>query len=220
MLPMERTFAEQNYQDELDAEMIYATIEEQIAPLYYNRDTGGMPHQWVNTIKKCVADVASNFTTNRMLGDYQARFYDKLAARKQLVMADGYRLARELAAWKRKVSAVWDNVHAVEVQRVRIDNEAIVVGEKYRFEVTLDVAGLRAEDIGVEMVVAQQIVGGEGIDVVATHPLERTRVEGNKVTYALDYSPVQSGTFDVALRIYPHNEYLPHRMDFALVKWA
>ena len=46
MLPMERTFADQHYQDELDAEMIYNTIEEQIAPKYYARDTDGIPHEW------------------------------------------------------------------------------------------------------------------------------------------------------------------------------
>ncbi|WP_295936002.1 alpha-glucan family phosphorylase [uncultured Alistipes sp.] len=220
MLPLERTFAEQNYQDELDAELIYYTIEEQIAPKYYNRDKNGMPHEWVNSIKKCVADIASNFTTNRMLGDYEQRFYNKLAERKHKIISDSYKLAREIAAWKRKVSAAWDKVHVIDVQRVRIDNEAIFVGEKYHFEVTLDVANLRPEDIGVEMVVAQQIVGGDRINVLRTEELRRTRIEDNKVTYTLDYSPEETGTFDVALRIYPHNPNLPHRMDFALVKWA
>ena len=30
----------------------------------------------------------------------------------------------------------------------------------------------------------------------------------------------QAGMFDMALRIFPQNPMLPHRMDFALVKWA
>ena len=102
MLPMERTFADQGYQDELDAEMIYNTIEEQIVPKYYDRGSDGIPHQWVDSVKKCVADIASNFTTNRMLGDYEERFYNKLAARKREIVEGGYKLAREIAAWKRK----------------------------------------------------------------------------------------------------------------------
>ena len=40
------------------------------------------------------------------------------------------------------------------------------------------------------------------------------------MTYALDYTPEETGTYDVALRVYPSNPHLPHRMDFALVKWA
>ena len=106
MLPMERTFADQHYQDELDAEMIYNTIEEQIAPKYSARDTDGIPHERVSSVKRCVADIASNFTTNRMLTDYENRFYDKLAARKREMSAEAYRMAREIAAWKRKVSAL------------------------------------------------------------------------------------------------------------------
>ena len=219
-LPMERTFTDQHFQDELDAEMIYNTIEEQIAPKYYARGVDNIPHEWVASVKKCVADIASNFTTNRMLIDYEERFYNKLAARKRAMADDAYRMAREIAAWKRKVSAAWDQVHAVDVQRVKIDKEAVCVGEKYLFSVTVDIANLRPEDIGVEMVIARQIVGGQTVNVTRTIQLERTKIDGSLVTYALEYTPDEAGTFDVALRIYPSNPNLPHRMDFALVKWA
>ena len=220
MLPMERTFTDQHFQDELDAEMIYNTIEEEIAPKYYNRAEDGIPHEWVKSVKSCVADIASNFTTNRMLIDYEERFYNKLAARKREIVAGGYMLAREIAAWKRKVSAAWDAVRVVNTERVELGQEAIFVGSKYRFSVTLDVANLKPEDIGVEMVVAQQIVGREQVDVKNTIALERTKVEGSMVTYSLEYTPEEAGTFDYALRIFPQNAHLPHRMDFALVKWA
>ncbi len=220
MLPMERTFADQHYQDELDAEMIYNTIEEQIAPLYYQREQDGIPHAWVASVKRCVADIASNFTTNRMLTDYEERFYNKLAARKQQIVEGGYRLAREIAAWKRKVSAAWDQVRVVDVQRVKIEKEAVFVGETYHFEVKLDIANLRPEDLGVEMVIARQIVGGEAVNVTRTVGLACSKVEGSLVTYTLDYTPDETGTYDVALRVFPRNEHLPHRMDFALVKWA
>ena len=129
-------------------------------------------------------------------------------------------LAREIAAWKRKVSSVWDQIRVIDVQRVKIDNKAIFVGEKYHFEVTVDIVSLRPEDIGVEMVIAQQIVGGQNANVMRTIGLKHTKTEGSRVTYALDYTPDEAGTFDVALRIFPENPHLPHRMDFALVKWA
>ena len=114
--------------------------------------------------------------------------------------AEAYRMAREIAAWKRKVSAAWDQVRIVDVQRVKIDKEAVCVGEKYQFAVTLDIANLRPEDIGVEMVVARQIVGGQSVNVTRTIQLERTKADGSRVTYSLDYTPDEAGTFDVALR--------------------
>ena len=220
MLPMERTFTEQRNQDDLDAEMIYSTIEEQIVPKYYARNEKGVPTEWVASIKSCIADIASNFTTNRMLTDYEERFYNKLALRKKEVTADNYILAREIAAWKRKVSAAWDNIKVLDVQRARVDKEAIYVGEAYHYEVTVDIANLSPEDIGVELVVAKQMVASDAANVDYSLPLERVAVNGSLVTYALDYTPRKTGTFDMALRVFPRNEHLPHRMDFALVKWA
>ncbi len=220
MLPMERTYADQRFQDELDAEMIYNTIEEQIVPLYYDRAEDGVPHRWVNSVKKCIADIASNFTTNRMLIDYEERFYNKLAARKRTILDNNYMMAREIAQWKRKVSAAWDNIAILDVKRAEIESEAMFVGKKYRFELTLDLAGLAKEDIGAELVVATQIEAGQAANVVETRRLEIVAEEGNTVTLALDYAPEHTGTFDVALRVFPVNDKLEHRMDFALVKWA
>ena len=219
-LPMKRTFTDQHFQDELDAEMIYNTIEEEIVPKYYNRGADGIPHEWVASVKSCIADIASNFTTNRMLIDYEERFYNKLAARKKTLLADNYKEAREIAAWKRKVSAAWDNVKLVDVKRACIDTEAIMVGETYHFEVTLDIANLHKSDIGVELVVAKQIEFGQGANVQHSVELLPVKATDTLVTYALDYVPENTGMFDVALRIFPKNAKLPHRMDFALVKWA
>ena len=220
MLPQERSFTDQKFQDELDAEMIYNTIEDQIVPLYYDRGQDGIPHGWVNSVKNCISDIASNFTTNRMLIDYENRFYNKLAARKSQMVADNYRMAREIAAWKRKVSAAWDDVKILNVQRVEIDTEAIFVDKTYHYEVALNIGALSPEDIGAELVIAQQIEAGGKVNVVATKPLELTNVTGHEVVLSVDYTPDRTGTFDVAIRVYPKNERLPHRMDFALVKWA
>ena len=220
MLPMERTYADQRFQDELDAEMIYNTIEEQIVPLYYDRSDDGVPHRWVNSVKKCVADIASNFTTNRMLIDYEERFYNKLAARKSLMLDKNYLMARQIAAWKRKVSAAWDNLTILDVKRAEIESEAMYVGKKYHFEVTLNLAGLSKEDIGAELVVATQIEAGQAANVVETRRLDIVAADQDTVTLALDYAPEHTGMYDVALRIFPSNDKLEHRMDFALVKWA
>ena len=220
MLPMERTYADQRFQDELDAEMIYNTIEEQIVPLYYDRAEDGVPHRWVNAVKKCVADIASNFTTIRMLIDYEERFYNKLAQRKKLMLDKNYIMARQIAAWKRKVSAAWDNIVIRDVKRAEIESEAMYVGKKYHFELTIDLAGLQKEDIGAELVVATQIEAGQAANVVETRRLEIVASDDKSVTLALDYAPEHTGMFDVALRVFPVNDNLEHRMDFALVKWA
>ena len=219
-LPMERTFEDQNFQNELDAELIYTTIENDIVPKYYNRGTDNVPHEWVEAIKVCLADIAPNFTTNRMLTDYQERFYGKLYERNTHMRADDFRMAREIAAWKRKVSNAWDKVRIVSAQRIDMGKEAILIGHSYNVEVVVDIDGLKADDIGVEMIMADQIDDGNNVKVVAKRELKLERQEGSLAFYRIASTPDTTGSFDIAIRVFPKNAKLPHRMDFALVKWA
>lgn len=47
----ERTYQDQRYQDELDAETIYNMLEDEITPLYFTRNADGVPETWVQYIK-------------------------------------------------------------------------------------------------------------------------------------------------------------------------
>ena len=220
MLPMERTFDDQGFQDEMDAELIYNTIEEEIAPLYYRRDENNVPHDWIESIKVCVADIAANFTTNRMLNDYEERFYRKLHERHERMVAEDFRMAREIAAWKRRVSSAWDKVHVVNTEQFNMDKEAILIGHGYDVEVVVDIDGLRPEDIGVEMILADQITDNKNVRVIAKRELTFVRQDGSRAFYSVRSTPESTGSFDMAIRVFPKNDKLPHRMDFALVKWA
>lgn len=120
---METVFSDPQYQNELDAEMIYNTIEEEIVPKYYDRDADGIPRAWMASVKKCIAEIASNFTTNRMLRDYEVRFYNRLAARKRELSENDFAVAREIVAWKHKVLAAWPAVKIVDVQRARVGDK-------------------------------------------------------------------------------------------------
>ncbi len=222
MLPMENTFDDPRFQNEMDAEMIYTTIEEQIAPLYYDRDQSNLPVRWVGAIKKCIAEVASQFTTNRMMQDYEDRFYSKLFARHERMVADDFAEAREIAAWKRRVSRSWDKIQVLGFQQYDVGHGVIKLGEHYNLEVTVDVADLKPEEIGVEVLVADQITDGDTSKVKLrnTFQFELVEVSGSVATYRLNSTPENAGSYDVAIRLYAKNPKLPHRMDFALVKWV
>lgn len=220
MLPLESTFEDQRYQDEMDAELIYSTIEEQIAPQYYNRNAENVPTEWVGTIKRCISEVASQFTTNRMMQDYEDRFYEKLYKRHENIIANNFLEAREIAAWKRRVSKSWDKVSILDFKQFDVSHSAVMLGEPYNLEVVVNCDRLSAEDIGVEVVVAEQIVDGKKIKLVNTFEFELASVAGNIATFRLASMPDNSGSFDVAIRVFAKNPKLPHRMDFALVKWV
>ena len=217
-LPQENTYDDANYQNELDAATIYATIENQIAPTYYDLDKdSGLSTTWIGYIKNTIAKVACNFTTNRMLTDYCDHFYLPQSARFNELAADGAKLAREIAAWKKMVRDEWDNIRVISFTQ---PNAAYVLShdKMLKSEVTLDLGRLKPEDIGVETVFASSDVKGT-LHIQEVCELEMIKCENNIATYQTMVLPERTGMYQVGTRIFPKNPRLPHRQDFPLVKW-
>ena len=217
MLPMERAYENQEYQDEMDAEMIYNIIEDDIAPIFYDQNKEGISSRWCAMIKNTIAKVAVNFTTTRMLTDYENQYYFPMRDRVASLKENNFARAIEISDWKRKVNQEWDNIKVVGISVPNRTEQLISIGKTYRGEVTLDVAGLRAEDVGVELVVAEK--KDDKFKVLYTEEFKIMSVEGNKVTYELEAASEIPGALQLAIRIFPKNALLPHRQDFALVKW-
>jgi len=65
----------QELQDRIDSESLYRLLEEEIAPLYYDRDDNGIPHRWIQMMKASIKTNAPLFNTDRMIADYVTRIY-------------------------------------------------------------------------------------------------------------------------------------------------
>ena len=61
--------------DSADAESLYRLLEEQIVPLYYDRDQNGIPHGWVRMAKESLRSIVPRFSARRMLKEYTTRMY-------------------------------------------------------------------------------------------------------------------------------------------------
>ncbi|NLA15139.1 MAG: glycosyltransferase family 1 protein, partial [Bacteroidales bacterium] len=217
-LPEGRTYENQAYQDELDATTIYHMLENEIVPLFYNRDTRGIPAGWVNHIKNTMAFVAGNFTTNRMMQDYETKFYEPLAKRHEAMVRDHYALAREMAFWKRRIEREWDSVEVLEYTHPNDSKDILTPGTESVSRIKLYLGTLSAEDIGVEMVITRLTKDGETV-IDEIHPYEPEEVSNGQVTYVCRLTPQTAGSYYLASRIYAYNSKMPHRQDFALVKW-
>ena len=217
MLPMERTFDNQAMQDELDSEMIYNIIDDEIAPLYYDKDEHGISPDWVKTIKNTIAYVASNFTTHRMLEDYERQFYVPMSARYQKMIANNFALATEISEWKKKINREWSHIEFVGMDLPNRTEQVISLGKSYYGEIKLEIGDLNMNEIGVELIVAEQKKG----KLVISKQFDFSPIgqDGSVASYRLDAIASSPGMLKLAIRIYPKNEHLPHRQDLALVKW-
>ena len=58
-----------------DAEFLYETLENQVIPLYYDRDVTGIPRKWVQMMKHSIRSLGWRFNADRMVKDYVERLY-------------------------------------------------------------------------------------------------------------------------------------------------
>jgi starch phosphorylase len=62
-------------EDRADAEALYRLLEEEIAPLYYDRDLSGVPQHWIRIVKEAIRSIVPVFCARRMLKDYVEQMY-------------------------------------------------------------------------------------------------------------------------------------------------
>ena len=62
-------------QDEADAEALYAVLDEQVLPAYYERDEAGLPERWIALMRESIAELGPRFGTARMAAEYVERLY-------------------------------------------------------------------------------------------------------------------------------------------------
>lgn len=218
-LPEEQIYDNNDFQDELDAELIYSLIENEIAPLFYFRDDDDIPTGWIRYIKNSISKVASNFTTTRMLRDYQEKYYGNLYERSKRMKENDFELAKTLSSWKKKVFRGWESIEVISVKSPDISKEEIVLGKKYVGEVVLDLNELSADDIGVEIIIVELVTAENQIKIIHSQEFNLLNIHGRIATYSVDVVPNKTGAYDFGIRIFPKNKELPHRQDFSLVKW-
>ena len=217
-LPMERAYENQEFQNELDSEMIYNIIESEIAPAFYDKAADGISASWAGFIKNTIAKVAANFTSNRMLSDYEDKFYLPMSRRYHRLSENNYALANQIAEWKKKVSREWDSVQVDGLILPDKSKQIISLGKSYQAKVTLDLGELSLDDVGIELVAMMK--KDERLEVCFTQEFVPVSFENGKGLYSIEVTPDDPGQFMLGLRIFPKNILLPHRQDFALVKWV
>ena len=214
-LTEKRTYQNQDYQDQLDAATIYSILENEIVPLYYNKNAKGYSEGWIQVVKNSIAQIAPHYTMKRQLDDYYTKFYNKLGSRFATLSANDKAKAKEIAAWKETVAERWDAIEVVSATNVaELD---VTSGSDVKLTVVLDEKGLD-NAVGVEVVTIEtDSEGKDHINCVDT--LELVKKENNIHTFEGIHSVNHAGTFKVAYRMYPKHADLPHRQDFCYVRW-
>lgn len=216
-LPLEAVYENHEEQNDLDAVELYNLIEEEITTAYYNKNKDNISDEWLSIIKNSLAEVAFDYSTTRMLNDYRDKIYTPLSKRAILLKKDNNALAKKLAAWKKRVAALWDDLYIESSQEENFSTQ-LTLGQEKTYRVKVNIGQLDKQDIRVEMLVLDNNTHKE--QIIHYQSFECVGEQDNTLFYETKYMPQLSGNFSIGIRVYPYNELLGSRIELALVKWV
>jgi glycogen phosphorylase len=97
--------------DGVEAEQLYRLLEEEIAPMFYDRDAAGIPRAWVARMRASLAGLTPQFSSNRMVREYVEKLYLPAAIAFQHRTTRGSDVAREIRLWDEQLKRNWHEVH-------------------------------------------------------------------------------------------------------------
>ncbi len=212
-----RTYSDQNYQDELDAATIYGIFENEIVPLFYNKNEYGISTDWVKYIKNSIAEIAPTYTTKRMIDDYHERFYLKMDSNLKELFANDCQKVNDITSWKRKMKAGWNDIEVVKVDMPDIYARQLGIGENYKINLVIDMKSLAGIDLSVQAIFADVKDDGSA-KMLDVELFELEKTEDSKLYYTLNHKLNIPGVYNFGIRIFPINTDL-NIQDMCCVRW-
>ena len=205
-----------NRRTQEEARTLYELLQDSLIPLYYNLGPMGFSPGWVQMAKRSIVTLLPRFNTARMLGEYVSKFYLPATQQWRRFSQDNFAGARELAAWKAKVRAAWNEVR---MSRLDTPTRRIGFGDSLRFEIALNLNGLSPEDVTVELLIGRPARNGQPKNSKRMVMEYSGRTAGNDYLYELELTPELCGKIEYKFRVYPSHELLTHPFEMGMMVW-
>lgn len=206
--------------DEEDSQSLYTLLENSVIPLFYDHDMSGLPEKWIAMIKRSMQTLTPRFNTERMLIEYYRDLYLPTARREHELYADSYRMARELADWKRKLPMRFSSLRLLDVSIEGIRGDTILVERPLTVTVRIDPGKLEPQEVLAELVIGRKGPSGF-VSPPECIPLQVTGQEANGVlTFSASYTVSQNGAYAYGIRALPYHRHLAAKQEPSLVSWG
>jgi phosphorylase/glycogen(starch) synthase len=188
--------------------------------LFYDREMSGLPEKWLAMIKRSMQTLVPRFNTERMLIEYYRDLYLPTARREHDLYEDSYRMARELADWKRKLPMRFSSLRLLDVSIEGIRGDTILVERPLTVAVRIAPGKLEPEEVLAELVIGKK-EGSGFADPPESVPLQITgRAADGVLTFSVSYTVLQNGAYSYGIRVLPYHPHLAAKQETGLVYWG
>ncbi|WP_323096803.1 alpha-glucan family phosphorylase [Intrasporangium sp. YIM S08009] len=205
--------------DDIEAAALYDLIEHDVAPKFYDRGTDGLPNGWISMMTHTLKTLGPKVLASRMVEDYVTRLYSPAAGAGHALNGPEFAGAKELAAYKASVRAAWPNVKVEHLEPSGL-SDSPQVGDTLDLRAYVDLAGLRPEDVEVQLVHGH-VNEADELWGVETTPLAFVEsYENGRAQFAGSQPLGRTGSFGYSVRIVPRHPALASSAELGLARTA
>jgi phosphorylase/glycogen(starch) synthase len=212
--------ADMNKRNETEGLFLLDTIENSIAPLYYENNTEGYNPEWVRKMKNSIAVVSQRYCTTRMVKEYFTKLFCPVAKYAvNLLQNDAVKL-KQLVVWKRDIAMRFNTVKIKTILVNGISKGKITDKRKIIIKLLLFSGKLTADELKVELI----LIKSDGKQFIAEPVIVPLQIIDKRksgiLTYTLEYDIKDTGFYSYGIRVYPHHPLLLHPADAGIVYWG
>jgi starch phosphorylase len=209
-------YSNPEYQDQVESEALYQILEDDVVPLFYDRDAAGIPRGWLAKMKASMKRLSPIFSTNRMVAEYAERFYLPAADRLLRLAGDKSRIA-SLMDWRKRLHAQESDVKITHVD-VDGNSREFLVGSKVTVTARVSLGRLFPGDVRVQayygvLTADGQIGKGSPVD------LALTQSSGADHLYEGGVECAESGSCGFAVRVVPFHQDALVPYELPWIRW-
>ncbi len=195
--------------NEIEAEELYALLEQKVIPEFYTRDKQGIPTDWVARMRESMARLTPRFSANRTVREYTERYYLPAATACRERAVDKGEMGARIVAWRNALDREWAKLRFGEAM---IEQK----GDRCLFEIQVYLDGLDPDAVRVELY-AEGINGGEPVRVEMIRGPNLVGAE-NGYLFSAQVEAARPAT-DYTARVIPHLQGCAVPLETSKILW-
>ena len=212
-------YEDPDFQDAVESQALYNLLENEIIPLFYDRPEGYLPRPWVHMMRSSIKMAMGQFSSQRMVQEYNNRFYEKAAAAYHELLADKAQLAETRVREHARLRSEWKHVSLTRPAHHNGDLGKLHVNDTFTISTDVHLGALKPEEVDVEVFHGtvnseNRIVDGKS-DIIANG-----KSLGHGVyRYEHELTCTRTGRYAFTTRITPKGNEWEHAMP-GFTTWA
>ncbi|MGD9330278.1 MAG: alpha-glucan family phosphorylase [Desulfobacterales bacterium] len=142
-------FEDAGYQDRIEGQALYNVLENDVIPCFYERESGGLPLRWLQKMKASMKMAMRDFSAQRMVSQYGARFYQPAAQQYHDLLANQASVAVEKSQTCARLVKLWKDV-VVDFPVLQTEGP-LRVGDQLQISVLVNLGEIKPHEVEVEL---------------------------------------------------------------------